>query len=274
MNKSKHLILIVALTLVVFACQKNTEPNSDSTSPFKEKTTTIKKTPIDIKSKRELSREKLKTVKTLKTKLAAKSQDLLTNIEHFEAEIRANVAEIKSEKKELPEDQYEQSIQNKRIAVCLKTIQRADSYKGILVEAFHKTEAVQIELECQEKLLGLDIRLLDSMEDKEIDKLIDRFNLVITEYQPQTKKILMRPSQETPLKDLDTIYEQYIVNDNVANKTHIGVKYREREGIKKRLPKHCYCKKCGLSSRIDARQDQQCDNWICSAHRIDFIDCR
>ncbi|HCC23751.1 TPA: hypothetical protein DF272_06285 [Candidatus Falkowbacteria bacterium] len=231
------ITIIAVLWLIIASCshQQSESPNKNPNR----KQIGVHKTTKDIqqhdaKSKKQLSEEKLQTVKALKAELAAKAQTLRGTVVKFESEIQRNVKEIQEEKSYTGQQGFDESIKNQRIRNCLEAIQKAHGYKQIVIEAAQKTEAGEIELVGVEKQLDLDIILLDSMEDAEIDRLLDRLDLVITQYQPRTQKLILPPPKEADLKELDEIYDQYIFAEEKKKVQEKLLKSKQEEELKQK----------------------------------------
>ncbi|HCC23758.1 TPA: hypothetical protein DF272_06320 [Candidatus Falkowbacteria bacterium] len=208
--KHRKFALLTIIILTFCSCNQHSNSPTPTNQPQKVIVISPPAPTKEIKSKQDLTRQKLSEVQLLKASLSDRATELRQKIQKFTDDIQTNVNEIMAKKSETSQTVLEKTIANKDIQFCLETISVADAYIQIVTEALSQTELGRSELNGLEKRLKLDIELLDSMDVDSVDDLIAKLNIVITEYQPQAEMLKLPRPQDAKTKSLDEIYQKYI----------------------------------------------------------------
>ncbi|HCC23752.1 TPA: hypothetical protein DF272_06290 [Candidatus Falkowbacteria bacterium] len=211
-NFFETLAFGILIIMTGLACNSN--PNhSDEMKP----TESVKIVPAAkaTKSKQELTTEKLQEVQTLKSVLQQKETTLAATLTQIDAEINANVIEIKTEKSRTGLIGFDQAIKDEKIRGCLEAIQTANAYIQIVNKHIHLTQAGTVELSTLEKKLRLDAIMFNSLDEDEINNILADLDLVITRIQPDSNRLVLT-DEKTDLKPLSEIYDHYIRPEEAA----------------------------------------------------------
>src|SRR3989339_1171650 len=165
--------------------------------------------PTVAEQKKNLSEKKLQEIRELRDKLTSKIAALQKTAGQFDLAITTNANEVRDETTRQPAETFDQAIKNKRIKASLEAIQKAQAYKDIVIrESRLATDAVT-EAEGIEKQLNLDIIILASVDEPELDDLLVKLNLVFNKIQPKAKELVLM-DEKTRLKPLEEIYKTVI----------------------------------------------------------------
>lgn len=124
--------------------------------------------------------------------------------------------EIKFEKEQLQIKSYLKAIRNPRIEFDLKLIQLLIGYiYGIKEKISSFQNGYQTLIFFQQQVQD-DLRMIKTVNDMEIDKLITQINSVLDEFFPELSKPVF-DAQNIPLKDTEKIWNEIIQQQNAKS---------------------------------------------------------
>ena len=122
--------------------------------------------------------------------------------------------EIKFEKEQLQIESYLKAIQNPRIEFDLKLIQLLVGYIYGINEKISSFQNGYQTLVFFQQQAQDDLRMIKTLNDMEIDKLITQINSVLDEFFPELGKPVF-DAQNLPMKDTEKIWNEIIQQQNV-----------------------------------------------------------
>lgn len=181
-----------------------------ATKPVEDLAKTPEDPPPPPQSKSEISKAKMEEMKQLRTKLIAKRDKLKLTVEEFNKKILAFVAEAKGElaKQNWVNITLTEAQKNRLIRNNLEAIQKAKAYQTIITTEINLTVNGEMETDRLIKHLDLDIVILDSFEDEQLDDRIKQLNLTITQIQPKARELAINPNN-TSLPSLESVWQEY-----------------------------------------------------------------
>ncbi len=145
----------------------------------------------------QLANKKLNNAKELSSKLTLKENHLFNSKTDFEKEVETSVkaiSELLGSNKETTE--LKEAQKDPRISDELEVLAKAEAYKRIIDQEYKLTKSAKQKLEKLQKLLALDIKLIESLEPEQIDKLIKDLDVAINQYAPTAKDLIVSLKEE------------------------------------------------------------------------------
>ncbi len=163
----------------------------------------------------ELNR-KLAEISSLQKKLSQKIALAMQKQEQLNQKVGELEQEIKFEKEQLQIKSYLKAIRNPRIEFDLKLIQLLIGYiYGIKEKISSFQNGYQTLIFFQQQVQD-DLRMIKTVNDMEIDKLITQINSVLDEFFPELSKPVF-DAQNIPLKDTEKIWNEIIQQQNAKS---------------------------------------------------------
>jgi len=166
--------------------------------------------PDPPQSKSEISKEKMEEMKQLRGKLISKRDKLKLTTEEFDKKIQTFVVEAKGElaRQSLVNVTLTEAQKNRLIRNNLEAIRKAKAYQTIIATEIALTVDGEMETDRLIKHLDLDIVILGSFEDEQLDDRIKQLNLTITQIQPKAKELAINPDN-TSLPSMESVWQEY-----------------------------------------------------------------
>ena len=124
--------------------------------------------------------------------------------------------EIKLENEQLQIKSYPKAIHNPRIEFDLKLIQLLIGYKYRINEKIRSFQDGYQTLVFFQQQVQDDLRMIKTLNDMEIDKLITQINSVLDEFFPELGKPVF-DAQKIPMKDTEKIWNEIIQQQNAKS---------------------------------------------------------
>ena len=124
--------------------------------------------------------------------------------------------EIKHEKEQLQIESYLKAIRNPRIEFDLKLIQLLIGYIYGINEKISSFQNGYQTLVFFQQQTQDDLRMIETLNDMEIDELITRINSVLDEFFPELSKPVFN-AQNIPMKDTEKIWNEIIQQQNAKS---------------------------------------------------------
>jgi len=156
-------------------------------------------------TKADMIRQKTKKILSLRTTITKYKEQSIILCGQLNEQIRELKKEIKSEQSRLKINSYSRAITCPRIHNNLKLIQQLISYVSKLNEktAYFQTGTDKLEFLYQQADDAL--RIIETLKDMKVDKLVDQIDQALREYLPETGKFLINVDN-IPLRDPKNIW--------------------------------------------------------------------
>ena len=159
-------------------------------------------------------RRKMAEISSLQQRLSHKISLAMQKQEQLNQTVDDLETEIKDEKEQLQIESYLKAIQNPRIEFDLKLIQLLIGYiDGIDQKISFFQNGYQTLVFFQQQAQD-DLRMIKTLKDMEIDKLIAQINSVFDEFFPELSKPVF-DAHSIPMKDTEKIWNEIIQQQNV-----------------------------------------------------------
>ena len=124
--------------------------------------------------------------------------------------------EIKFEKEQLQIKSYRKAVRNPRIEFDLKLIQLLIGYIYGINEKISSFQNGYQTLVFFQQQVQDDLRMIKTLNDMEIDKLVTQINSVLDEFFPELSKPVF-DAQSIPMKDTERIWNEIIQQQNAKS---------------------------------------------------------
>ena len=161
----------------------------------------------------ELNR-KMAEISSLQQRLSQKISLAQQKQAQLKKEVNELEKEIKQEKEKLQIESYLRAIQSPRIEFDLKLIQLLVGYIGGINEKISYFQNGFQTLVFFQQQAQDDLRILKTLNDMEIDKLITQINTVFAEFLPELSKPVF-DTRNIPVKDTEKIWNEIIQPQNL-----------------------------------------------------------
>ncbi len=159
---------------------------------------------------------KMAEISSLQQKLSQKISLAMQKQEQLSQRVDELEKEIKHEKEQLQIESYLKAIRNPRIEFDLKLIQLLIGYiYGINEKISSFQDGYQTLVFFQQQAQD-DLRMIKTLNDMEIDKLITQINSVLDEFFPELSKPVF-DAQSIPMKDTEKIWNEIIQPQNAKS---------------------------------------------------------
>ena len=159
---------------------------------------------------------KMAEISSLQQKLSQKISLAMQKQEQLNQKVVELEKEIKFEKEQLQINSYLKATRNPRIEFDLKLIQLLIGYiYGINEKISSFQNGYQTLVFFQEQAQD-DLRMIETLNDMEIDKLITQINSVLDEFFPELGKPVF-DAQNIPMKDTEKIWNDIIQPQNAKS---------------------------------------------------------
>lgn len=159
---------------------------------------------------------KMAEISSLQQKLSQKISLAMQKQEQLNQKVGELEKEIKFEKEQLQIKSYLKAIRNPRIEFDLKLIQLLIGYIYGINEKISSFQNGYQTLVFFQQQAQDDLRLIKTLNDMEIDKLITQINSVLDEFFPELSKPVF-DIQNIPLKDTEKIWNEIIQQQNAKS---------------------------------------------------------
>lgn len=156
---------------------------------------------------------KMAEISSLQQKLSQKISLARQKQEQLNQKVGELEKEIKFEKAQLQIESYLMAIRNPRIEFDLKLIQSLIGYIYGINEKISSFQNGYQTLVFFQQQVEDDIRMIKTLNDMEIDKLISQINSVLDEFFPELSKPVF-DAQSIPMKDTEKIWNEIIQQQN------------------------------------------------------------
>jgi len=159
---------------------------------------------------------KMAEISSLQQKLSQRISLAMQKQEQLSQRVDELGKEIKHEKEQLQIESYLKAIRNPRIEFDLKLIQLLIGYiYGINEKISSFQDGYQTLVFFQQQAQD-DLRMIKTLNDMEIDKLITQINSVLDEFFPELSKPVF-DAQNIPMKDTEKIWNEIIQPQNAKS---------------------------------------------------------
>jgi len=159
---------------------------------------------------------KMAEISSLQQKLSQKISLAMQKQEQLNQRVDELEKEINLEKEQLQIESYPKAIRNPRIEFNLKLIQLLIGYiYGINQKISSFQNGYQTLVFFQQQVQD-DLRMIKTLNDMEIDKLITQINSVLDEFFPELGKPVF-DTQSIPMKDTEKIWNEIIQQQNAKS---------------------------------------------------------
>jgi len=159
---------------------------------------------------------KMTEISSLKQKLSQKISLAMQKQEQLSQRVDELEKEIKHEKEQLQIESYQKAIRNPRIEFDLKLIQLLIGYIYGINEKISSFQNGYQTLVFFQQQAQDDLRMIETLNDLEIDKLITQINSVLDEFFPELGKPVF-DAQNIPMKDTEKIWNEIIQPQNAKS---------------------------------------------------------
>ncbi|MGD1975779.1 MAG: hypothetical protein PVH37_02155 [Desulfobacterales bacterium] len=159
---------------------------------------------------------KMAEISSLQQKLSQKISLARQKQEQLDQKVGELEKEIKFEKAQLQIESYLMAIRNPRIEFDLKLIQSLIGYIYGINEKISSFQNGYQTLVFFQQQVEDDIRMIKTLNDMEIDKLISQINSVLDEFFPELSKPVF-DAQNIPMKDTEKIWNEIIQQQNTKS---------------------------------------------------------
>jgi len=159
---------------------------------------------------------KMAEISSLQQKLSQKIRLAMQKQEQLSQRVDELEKEIKHEKEQLQIDSYQKAIRNPRIEFDLKLIQLLIGYIYGINEKISSFQNGYQTLVFFQQQAQDDLRMIKTLNDMEIDKLITQINSVLDEFFPELGKPVF-DTQSIPMKDTEKIWNEIIQQQNAKS---------------------------------------------------------
>ncbi|MGD8444207.1 MAG: hypothetical protein PVI94_11995 [Desulfobacterales bacterium] len=159
---------------------------------------------------------KMAEISSLQQKLSQKISLARQKQEQLNQKVGELEKEIKFEKAQLQIESYLMAIRNPRIEFDLKLIQSLIGYIYGINEKISSFQNGYQTLVFFQQQVEDDIRMIKTLNDMEIDKLISQINSVLDEFFPELGKPVF-DAQNIPMKDTEKIWNEIIQQQNTKS---------------------------------------------------------
>ena len=156
---------------------------------------------------------KMAEISSLQQKLSQKISLAMQKQEQLSQRVDELEKEIKHEKEQLQIESYQKAIRNPRIEFDLKLIQLLIGYLYGINEKISSFQNGYQTLVFFQQQAQDDLRMIKTLNDMEIDKLISQINSVLDEFFPELSKPVF-DAQSIPMKDTEKIWNEIIQQQN------------------------------------------------------------
>jgi hypothetical protein len=156
---------------------------------------------------------KMAEISSLKQKLSQKISLAMQKQEQLNQKVAELEKEIKFEKEQLQIKSYLKATRNPRIEFDLKLIQLLIGYLYGINEKISSFQNGYQTLVFFQQQAQDDLRMIKTLNDIEIDKLISQINSVLDEFFPELSKPVF-DAQSIPMKDTEKIWNEIIQQQN------------------------------------------------------------
>ena len=159
---------------------------------------------------------KMAEISSLQQKLSQKISLAMQKQEQLNQRVDELEKETNLEKEQLQIESYPKAIRNPRIEFDLKLIQLLIGYiYGINEKISSFQDGYQTLVFFQQQAQD-DLRMIKTLNDMEIDKLITQINSVLDEFFPELSKPVF-DAQNIPMKDTEKIWNEIIQQQNAKS---------------------------------------------------------
>ncbi len=159
---------------------------------------------------------KMAEISSLQQKLSQKISLAMQKQEQLSRRVDELEKEIKHEKAQLQIESYLKAIRNPRIEFDLKLIQLLIGYIYGINEKISSFQNGYQTLVFFQQQAQDDLRMIETLNDMEIDKLITQINSVLDEFFPELGKPVF-DAQNIPMKDTEKIWNEIIQPQNAKS---------------------------------------------------------
>jgi len=159
---------------------------------------------------------KMAEISSLQQKLSQKISLAMQKQEQLNQRVDELEKEIKHEKEQLQIESYLKAIRNPRIEFDLKLIQLLIGYIYGINEKISSFQNGYQTLVFFQQQAQDDLRMIETLNDMEIDKLITQINSVLDEFFPELSKPVF-DAQNIPMKDTEKIWNEIIQQQNAKS---------------------------------------------------------
>jgi len=159
---------------------------------------------------------KMAEISSLQQKLSQKIRLAMQKQEQLSQRVDELEKEIKHEKEQLQIDSYQKAIRNPRIEFDLKLIQLLIGYIYGINEKISSFQNGYQTLVFFQQQAQDDLRMIKTLNDMEIDKLITQINSVLDEFFPELGKPVF-DAQNIPMKNTEKIWNEIIQQQNARS---------------------------------------------------------
>jgi len=159
---------------------------------------------------------KMAEISSLQQKLSHKISMAMQKQEQLHQSVDELEKEIKLEKEQLQIESYLKAIQNPRIEFDLKLIQLLIGYIYGINEKISSFQNGYQTLAFFQQQAQDDLRMIETLNDMEIDELITQINSVLDTFFPELSKPVF-DAQNIPMKDTEKIWNEIIQQQNAKS---------------------------------------------------------
>ena len=159
---------------------------------------------------------KMAEISSLQQKLSQKISLAMQKQEQLNQKVGELEKEIKFEKEQLQIKSYRKAVRNPRIEFDLKLIQLLIGYIYGIDEKISSFQNGYQTLVFFQQQVQDDLRMIKTLNDMEIDKLISQINSVLDEFFPELSKPVF-DAQSIPMKDTEKIWNEIIQQQNAKS---------------------------------------------------------
>jgi hypothetical protein len=159
---------------------------------------------------------KMAEISSLQQKLSQRISFAMQKQEQLSQRVDELGKEIKHEKEQLQIESYLKAIRNPRIEFDLKLIQLLIGYIYGINEKISSFQNGYQTLVFFQQQAQDDLRMIETLNDIEIDKLITKINSVLDEFFPELGKPVF-DAQNIPMKDTEKIWNEIIQPQNAKS---------------------------------------------------------
>jgi hypothetical protein len=162
-------------------------------------------------SKTSTLRSKMAEISLLRQKVIERKVQASKLCEQLEQRIKELEKEIKGEGKGTTITSFQEAIHNPRIDYNLKLIQKTLSYISSLKEKIQLFSIASEELAFVYQLAEDDLRILETLDDMKIEKVIDQIDKISGKYQSEARRLII-DSNGIVLSPPEEIWESIMSN--------------------------------------------------------------
>jgi len=159
---------------------------------------------------------KMAEISSLQQKLSQKISLAMQKQEQLNQRVDELEKEIKFEKEQFQIESYLKAIRNPRIEFDLKLIQLLIGYIYGINEKISSFQNGYQTLVFFQQQVQDDLRMIETLNDMEIDKLITQINSVLDEFFPELSNPVF-DAQSIPIKDTEKIWNEIIQQQNAKS---------------------------------------------------------